>query len=104
MKRLAVILTLCSTSAFAHYPSPTGLHPSAYHGGGGWIVPALIGGAVVGAILSTSRPAQPPIVVQPLPYPAPGMPPLPSPYPMGYRYELLYDPACTCYRTVLIPN
>lgn len=62
-----------------------------------WIAPALIGGAVVGAMVyGATRPA--PVYVAPAPvYVVPQI-------PYGYHYETLFDGNCNCYRQVLVPN
>jgi hypothetical protein len=63
----------------------------------GWIAPALIGGAVVGAMVyGATRPA--PVYVTPAPvYVIPQI-------PYGYHYETIFDGNCNCYRQVLIQN
>ena len=69
-KIIAIVALLLSTGAFAqhgHY----GHHGHRYHGGGGsgkWVAP-LIGGVIVGAILTDAARAnqqspQPPIIIQ----------------------------------------
>lgn len=79
-----------------------GPHHGGYHhhhharSGWGWVAPAIIGGAVVYAATHPvyAYPPQPPVIVQnPLP-----------PAPLGYRYEVILDAGCNCYRQVLIPN
>lgn len=58
-----------------------------------WIVPAIIGGAVVYA---TTRPAAPPaptVIYVPQGYPLP---------PAGFRYEQILDAGCNCHRWVLV--
>ena len=91
MKRLLVILGLCLiTAAHAqHRPYPHHHH----HPGGlgwGWVVPAIVGGAVV---YSVTRPNPPTVVYVPQSYPPP---------PVGYRYEQILDANCNCYRWVLV--
>ena len=72
-------------------------HGNRHHGHHGatraeWIVPFVIGSAVVYAI--ATRPAA--VVVQnPPAYPNP---------PFGYHYEQILDANCTCYKLVLVPN
>ena len=66
-KFLVAIVMLLSTSAFAQYHHGHG--PRHYGGGGGgWVAP-LIGGAIIGAVISdaarVNQPVpQPPIIVQ----------------------------------------
>ena len=94
MKRLLTILTLAvATTAFAHgpgryYGSPHHHHSSHWN----WVVPAVVGGAIV---YGMTRPQQPPPQVIYLP---PGYPPP----PVGYRYEQILDANCNCYRWVLV--
>jgi len=65
-KFLVTVMMLLSTSAFAQYHHG---HGPRYHGGGGnWVAP-LIGGAIIGAVISdaarANQPApQPPIIIQ----------------------------------------
>ena len=87
-KIIAIVALLLSTGAFAqhgHY----GHHGHRYHGGGGsgkWVAP-LIGGVIVGAILTDAARAnqpvpQPPIIIQ-------------QPIPQTSTYNCLvqvYDP------------
>jgi hypothetical protein len=63
----------------------------------GWIAPALIGGAVVGAMVyGATRSA--PVYVSPAPvYVNPQI-------PYGFHYETIFDGNCNCYRQVLIQN
>lgn len=73
-KIIAIVALLLSTSAFAQY-GHYGHHGHRYHGGGGgghkWVAP-LIGGVLLGAIISDARAnqqvPQPPIIIHnPLP-------------------------------------
>jgi hypothetical protein len=74
------------------------------HGGGhyvwrpnyGWVVPAVVGGAIV---YSATRPQT--VIVQPI-YPPPAAPVFPT--PAGMHWEAILDANCNCYRTVLVPN
>jgi hypothetical protein len=86
-KFLVVLLLLVSASAFAQYRHPGHYgHYGHRHGGGNWIAP-LIGGVIVGAVLSdaarANQPApQPPIIIQ-------------QPFPQTSTYNCLvqvYDP------------
>ena len=70
-KIIAIVVLLLSTSVFAN-PYHHG-HGHRYHGGGGsgkWVAP-LIGGVLLGAIISDARAnqqaSQPPVVVQQFP-------------------------------------
>ena len=92
MKKILVAsaLFLASTVALAnpyyghrHYP-----RYSHYD----WVVPAIIGGAVVYGV-THARPVPPPPVVIQVPQ-----------APMGYHYESILDANCNCYKTVLVPN
>lgn len=95
MKRLIfAALMIASSVSWAH--SPHGWHRyNHYHHYQGsradWIVPAIIGGAVVYA---ATRPAPAPTVV----YVPQNLPPAPQ----GFRYELIVDAACNCQRWVLV--
>ena len=83
-KFLAIILLLVSVNAFAQHRHG---HHFRHHGGGGnWVAP-LIGGVIVGAVLSDAARAhtpqpQPPIIIQ-------------QPIPQTTTYNCLvqvYDP------------
>lgn len=99
MKRLLIVgligLTAFVAQAQGHHGYRGGHHHHG-HGGWKWVVPAVIGGAVVYA--ATRPPVvvqQPPVVVQPVPnYQA----------PFGYHWETVLDANCNCYRNVLVPN
>lgn len=72
-----------------------------YHPGYGWVVPAVIGGAIVYEV------TRPPVYIQQAPmYIQPPLPPAAPiyPAPAGYHWEALVDAGCNCYKTVLIPN
>lgn len=71
MKKLLIIFTmLLATSALAQYHrhGPHYQGPRYYGGGGGWVAP-LIGGAIIGAVITDAARAnqplpQPPIIIQ----------------------------------------
>ena len=67
-----------------------------YHPTYGWIVPAVVGGAIVYGV---TRPQT--VYVQPV-YPPPTVPVYPAPADM--HWEAILDANCNCYRTVLVPN
>jgi len=72
-----------------------------YHPGYGWVVPALVGGAIV------YEATRPPVVIQQQPiYIQQQMPPAAPVYPApaGYHWEAMLDGNCNCYKTVLVPN
>jgi hypothetical protein len=69
-KFLAIFTLLLATSAFAgpYHHGYGGYGPRYYGGGGGWVAP-LIGGAIIGAVITdaarANQPApQPPIIIQ----------------------------------------
>jgi hypothetical protein len=74
------------------------------HGGGhyiwrpgfGWVVPAVVGGAIV---YEATQPRV--VVVQPV-APAPTV--VPPQAPAGYHWEAILDANCNCYRTAMVPN
>ena len=87
MKKLIVagLIGLTALGAQAHdHRHP--VYPSRHYD---WVMPALIGGAVVYAA------TRPPVVQQ--------QPPVVVP-PYGYHYETILDANCSCYRTVLVQN
>ena len=95
MKRsvIGLMLGLCiaGTAVAQHRHFGYGHH---HHGNyWNWVLPAVIGGAVVYGITQPPPPPQP-VVVQPQ---------LPPP-PLGYHYISALDPACNCYKYVLVPN
>ena len=66
-KFLVVLLLLVSASAFAQYRHP-GYYGHRHGGGGNWVAP-LIGGAILGAVITDAARAnqpvpQPPIIIQ----------------------------------------
>ena len=73
-----------------------------YHPGYGWVVPAVVGGAIV------YEATRPPVVIQQQPvYVQQSNPPTYPPgypAPAGYHWEALVDASCNCYRAVLVPN
>ena len=88
MKKLitAGLIGLTMFSAQAHdHRHP--VYPSRHYD---WIMPALVGGAVVYAATRPPVVQQPPVVQLQAPY--------------GYHYENILDANCSCYRTVLVPN
>lgn len=91
---IAIILSAVAFAANAqhrHYG-----HPGHHHGhsGWGWVVPAIVGGAVVyGMTRPAAPPPQPAVVYVPQGYPPP---------PVGFHYEQLLDAHCNCYRWVLV--
>ena len=105
MKKLLAIFILCAgigSCAVAQadrWRHGGGYH---YHPYYGWALPAVVGGVIV---YEATRP--PPFVIQQSPvYVQQTNPPyaLAYPPPAGYHWETLLDAACTCYKTVLIPN
>jgi hypothetical protein len=92
MKKLVVILLLCSTPVHAD----------------DWILP-LFGGVAIGSIIgninSNPRPYYvPQYVPQYTPPASVYYPPSYGGAPYGYHYETLYDPNLGGYRTVLVRN
>jgi hypothetical protein len=120
MKRALVVLLLltASSTALADRGYRGGHHHGHHHNRGynnnnNWVVPAIIGSAVVGGLIyGAARP--PTYTVPPVQYYAPPIqqyntsPPVyvdPTPQiPYGYRVEQILDASCNCYRTVLVPN
>jgi hypothetical protein len=96
-KILFVLVLLFATSAQAQWR----------HGGGhyywrpgyGWVVPAVIGGAIV---YEATRPVAPNVVVVQPQMPPPAQPVYPAPANM--HWEAILDANCNCYKTVLVPN
>jgi hypothetical protein len=82
-------------------------HPDAhYHPSMGWLVPALIGGALIYEATQAANP--PAVVVQPAPQPAnqyyPVQPNQVQTPPVGYHWEQIADANCNCQRVVLVQN
>lgn len=72
---------------YPYYPrSPRHHHRNNNNNNYEWVLPAIIGGAIVYEI---TRPRT--VYVETLPPP-----------PYGYRYERVYDRNCYCYRTILV--
>jgi hypothetical protein len=99
MKQLLALLAMTlATAASAHGPGRYYYHHNYHHGGNmNWVVPAVIGGAVVYGLTRPQPPqpvvVQPPVVYVPSGFPAP---------PLGYHYEQILDANCNCYRWVLV--
>ena len=90
---IALVLSAVALTASAqHRPYPHHRHHLGGHGWG-WVVPAVIGGAVVYGMTRPNPAPPPPVVYVPQGYPAP---------PVGYHYEQILDANCNCYRWVLI--
>jgi hypothetical protein len=77
-----------------HHHSYT--RPAPYYN---WIAPAIIGGAVGYGLYRYNQPTivQQPVIVQQSPI-------VQQVAPESYRYVTAYDPECSCYKQVLIPN
>lgn len=73
----------------------TGHHHHHHGSNWNWLAPAIISGAVVYAATRPTYvyPSPPPVIVSNAP---------PAPY--GYRYEIILDASCNCYRQVLVQN
>ena len=94
MRHLILALALITIAAPAAAHGPGHHHAHHYHrSSADWLVPALVGGAVVYAI------TRPTVVVQEQPRVV-QVPPAPP----GYHYETVLDANCNCYRTVLVNN
>ena len=95
MKKLLLLLSIfASTSVFAQYHHHYHNGYNRYYGPNwNWVVPAVIGGAIV---YGATRPAPPP------PPTVIYVPPTLPPPPVGYHYEQLLDGSCNCYRWVLV--
>lgn len=109
---LAITLLLTATSAMAQYHGgyrggyshhgPVVVNRYYGHGGGCYgcgVGAAIIGGAILGAAISTPHYYTPPPV-----YMAPPLYVAPPSVPYGYHHQQIFDGACNCYRTVLVPN
>lgn len=97
MKKSIILATVLLSAVAQANPYHHGYRPHHHHHhsgpGWGWVVPAVITGAIV---YGATRPAPPPPA--PVIYVPPGM----NPPPPGFRYEQLLDANCNCYRWVLV--
>jgi hypothetical protein len=109
MKNLKQIFGIIILSAGLGTCAISSAHEGWHHGGGhyvwrpgfGWVVPAVIGGAIV---YEATRPVQPNVVVvQPQPV-APAPAPAVTTPPAGFHWEAILDASCNCYKTVAVPN
>jgi hypothetical protein len=75
-------------------------HPDAHwHPDAGWVVPAIIGGALVySAINSAPAPAPAQSTYYPVQVNQPQLP------PPGYHWAQIFDANCNCNRVVLVQN
>lgn len=98
MKRIAFITALLLSSVtFAgthndYYRAKS--HTPVYHSGVGWVLPVLVGGAIVYQLLNQSVQQPSVVYVQPAPQ---------APQPIyieqpQYERKMLWDQACQCYR------
>lgn len=95
LKSLVIVSAILTTGLSQANPNHRHYHHGHNHGhvrNVDWIVPLVIGGAVVHVL---SQPKT--VVVQqpPVSYP---------PAPIGFRYEQILDANCNCYRIVLVQN
>jgi hypothetical protein len=110
---LLIFVTTSATAQYHHgyrggyaYHGPTVINN--YHGGYGHhggcygcgVGAAIVGGAIVGGIVASAM--TPHYVSPPVVYTSP--PVYAAPIPYGYHYQQMLDPACNCYKTVLVPN
>ena len=98
MKKLILILSLmCASVAHAQHwhHGYHGGHGGGYGGGWNWVLPAVIGGAVVYGV---TRPPERPVVIEQQTIVAPYAP------PAGFHWEQIVDASCNCKRLVLIQN
>ena len=95
-KILFVLLVTLSFTAHAGWRHGGGHYY--WHPGYGWVVPAVVGGAIV---YEATRP--PVIVQQPVYVQQPPAAPA-YPQPADMHWEAILDAQCNCYRTVLVPN
>jgi hypothetical protein len=102
MKKFILVLSLLCLTNLAH--ADRWRHGGGHyywHPGYGWVVPAVVGGAIVYSV------TRPPVVIQQQPiYIQQTYPPAPPVYtaPADYHWEAILDANCNCYRTVLVPN
>lgn len=108
-KAFLVVFMFClSFSAMADRerfsPRP---HPDAHwHSDLGWLVPAIVGGALIYGI-ANSRPEAPMPQVATQPGATSNysvQPGQPQQAPYGYHWEQILDANCNCYRVVLVKN
>ena len=78
-------------------------HPDAvWHDERGWLLPAIIGGALVYGAMNAQQAAPQPLPVAPPP--PSGYPMQPQQAPYGYHWEQFFDQGCNCYRPALVRN
>jgi hypothetical protein len=78
-------------------------HPdSHFHPSLGWVVPTILGGALVYEAVQNSAP--PPVVMAPAPQYYPVQPSQPQMPPAGYHWAQIVDASCNCQRVVLMQN
>ena len=117
MKKLIFILLVVSLNVLADghhghhrgYENGYGGYRGGHHGDGdGWILPAIVGGAILGgAMYNYSTPPSPPPPPTYYYPPAPvyqQAPPIYPAIPYGYHQQAVLDPNCNCYKYALIPN
>lgn len=103
---ICVMASLATNLSFAQERHPTHEeygrrpHPDAvWHEGRGWLLPAIVGGALVYGAMSAQQAAPQPMPVAPAPYPI-----QPQQPPYGYHWEQFFDQSCNCYRVALVRN
>ena len=118
MKKLTLTLLIVSLNAIAdeHYSHHNHYNNHRGYGNGyqedhrrdgdDWILPAILGGAILGsAVYGYSRPPTPPPAYYYPPAPVyQQVPPVYPAIPYGYHQQSVFDPNCNCYKYALVPN
>lgn len=95
-KLLTVALTTLTFNVYAqhhgyNHPQPHYNPPRHHHESAEWVIPALIGGAIIYSITNQPRqPEPPPVYVEPFPYQP------------QYEKRVVWDYQCRCYREVWV--
>ena len=87
------LVTLTAQADPGYYHGHHGYYRGPGYGYNGWVAPLVTGLVVGGAIGYATAPRY---VVPAQPYPTPA--------PIGYHYQNVFDPTCNCYKTALLPK
>lgn len=102
MKLTVLAATILITTSACAQPGHRGGPPGRYeyHSGIGWVIPTIIGGALVYQLANRPIQSQPQVIYVEKPVPTP----LYTTAPPVYERKTLWDQACGCYVEAYVPK